>query len=167
METVDLEGRPLPRQPDRVDGPFELARPTPDEIAAINDPWGESLRARLIVLNRWRLRVPHSDPAMAARGASESSKDTWGHYEIHGDARPSVFKTWARAKAQALSTTQARPGAVLLFDLRSMPCVTSEDEMLMVTKRPHASRVWDEEDEYQFAERMADEWMKYAASVRR
>lgn len=151
---------------------FTLQRPTPEEIGQLTDPYGEALRTRLLVLNRWTFRESYDEnrPTWTRPVAG-----VWGPYQIHGDGRPSLFKTWARARAQALGgatdqrrdrTLGPRPGAVLLFDLRAMPCVTSEDEMLTCLGRPYASRCWDKESEHEFAERMATEWMAYAERTR-
>ncbi len=172
MFADDLLGT-IPRQPDNPAGPFELQRPTPEEIRVISDPWGQSAdhRARLVVLNRFRAQVPHSDPDRRVRGHTEPSRELWGHYSVHGDARPSLFKTWHRAKSQALGLTGQRPGAILLFDLGCLPVVTSEAEMELVLKRPVVQDYLKAGDtpasEYELAERMTDAWAAYAASLPR
>lgn len=175
----------IPRQPATPEGPYELQRPTPEEIRVITDPYGDrqsvlpsyldnspEKRAHLIVLNRYRAMVPHSNPERRDRGHTEPSKDTWGHYHIHGDTRPTLFKTWHRAKAQALGKNNIRPGAILLFDLGRLPVVTSEEEMITVLKRPIVEDYLKSGDhatpsEYEIAERMVDAWAKYAASLPR
>ncbi len=171
----DQDERPLPAQPAEPDGPFELQRPSRAELDEINDPYGDRTGARYIVLDRYRLRVPDPERPNTSHLIVDPEK-RWGRYQIHGDQRPSLFKTWMRATAQALGVTARwkepiatgpRPGAILVFDMRAMPVVTSEEEARTVVSRPQANRVWEQEDEHQFAERMANEWMEYAAKVRR
>jgi hypothetical protein len=166
---VTKPDKPLPRQPEGS-APFELQRPSAEEISLINDPrynhWGghpdaETLSARLIVLDRYTHQVP--DPEHPGRHITVPG--TFGYYEVHGDMRVSMYKTWSRARTQALGSNGARPGAIMLFDLRQMPVVTTEAEMRQALKRPVASRVWAEEDEAMFAERMAGEWMRYSKEV--
>lgn len=158
--TTDDE-KPLPRQPDRLVGPFTLQRPPREDIANVSTPYYESLTSRYLVLNRYRLHVPE-DPSRPSGRTIAHPDGLFGYYEIHGESRPSLFKTWHRACAQALGPNGMRPGAILMFNLNAMPIVTSEDEVRTVTERPQANRIWEEEDEHQFAERMAGEWMAYA-----
>lgn len=161
-----LEDKPLPTQPSTKDGPYELQRPTREDIAYVSDPYNESLTSRYLVLNRYRLRVPEDADRPSGRTVPHPD-GLWGHYEIHGEQRPSLFKTWHRARAQALGGTAGRPGVILMFNLHAMPVVTSEDEVRTVLRRPQANRIWEEEDEHQFAERMAGEWMIYAERTKR
>lgn len=169
---------PLPKQPEglvvEANGTksFSLQRPTPEEIGQITDPYGEALRARLLVLNRW---THNTVVEIDGRHRRVPVRGVWGPYAIHGEGKPSLFKTWHRARNQALGGADdpkrdrargPRPGAILLFDLKAMPCVTSEDEMRTAMARPYASRCWDKESEHEFAERMAQEWMVYAAQVK-
>lgn len=172
---TDEDEKPLPKQPESTEGPFQLQRPSVAEIAQINDPWGESLSSRLLVLDRYLHRVAR-DPARPSH--REKVPGIWGHYLIHGDTRPSLFKTWARARSTALGSmiydrareAQAggggtRPGAILMFDLANMPCVTSEEEMRRVARRPRMVDSIECAGELELAERMVDKWARYAADL--